>query len=105
MNAEMNTTTKQEVVLEYFCTENTVDEYHTEITGNYDSFNDAREALRHKSDWYCNDDTGRIYKCTFYREGDELKSKKELVFHRTQRDAVNNTPGTYYIIKAEAIHA
>lgn len=96
MNAEMNTTTKQEVVLEYFCTENTVDEYHTEVTGNYVSFDVARKALRYKSDWYCNNDTGRIYKCTFYREGDELKSKKELVFRRTQRDALENTPGIYY---------
>ena len=96
MSAEVKIIAKQEVVFEYFCTENTVDEYNTEITGMYDSFDAAREALRHKSDWYCNKDTGRIYKCTFYREGDELKSKKELVFHRTQRDAVNNTPGTYY---------
>lgn len=59
MSAEAKTTVEQGVVLEYFCTENTVDEWRT-------------------------------------REGDELKSKKELVFHRTQRDALNNTPGTYY---------
>lgn len=97
MSAEMNTVTKQEVVFEYFCTENTVDEYHIEVTGMYESFNVAREALRHKSDWYCNNDTGRIYKCTFYREGDELKSRKELVFRRTQRDALSNSLGTFYI--------
>ena len=96
MSAEVKTTVEQEVVLEYFCTENTVDEYHIEVTGMYGSFNAAREALKHKSDWYSNKYTGCIYKCTFYREGDELKSKKELVFHRTQRDALNNTPGTYY---------
>lgn len=87
---------KQGVVFEYFCTENTVGEYNTEITGNYDSFDAAREALRHKSDWYCNKDTGCIYKCTFCREGDELKFKKELVFHRTQKDTLYNNPGTYY---------
>lgn len=96
MSTEVKTTVEQGAVLEYFCTENTVDEWRTEVTGNYDSFNAAREALRHKSDWYCNNDTGRIYRCTFYKEGDELKSKKELVFHRTQRDALNNTLGTYY---------
>ena len=96
MSAEINIIAKQGVVLEFFCTEITVDEYHTEATGMYESFDDAREALRHKSDWYCNKDTGRIYKVTFYREGDELKSKKELVFRRTQKDALDNTPGTYY---------
>ena len=98
MGADVKIIAKCGVVFEYFCTENTIDEYNTEITGNYDSFGAAREALRHKSDWYCNNDTGRIYKCTFYREEEygELKSKKELVFHRTQRDALNNTPGTYY---------
>lgn len=90
MSADVKIIAKQGVVFEYFCTENTVSEYNTEVTGMYDSFDAAREALRHKSDWYCNKDTGSIYKCTFYRDGDELKSKKELVFHRTQRDAVNN---------------
>ena len=90
MSAEVKTTVEQGVVLEYFCTENTVDEWRTEVTGNYVSFDVAREALKHKSDWYSNNDTGSIYKVTFYREGDELKSKKELVFRRTQRDAVNN---------------
>lgn len=97
MSADVKIIAKQGVVFEYFCTENTVDEYHIEVTGNYDSFDAAREALRHKSDWYCNNDTGRIYKCTFYREGTELKSKKELVFRRTQRDALSNSIGTYYI--------
>ena len=74
MSADVKIIAKQGVVFEYFCTENTVDEYNTEITGNYDSFDVAREALRHKSDWYCNKDTGRIYKCTFYREGDEVNN-------------------------------
>lgn len=97
MSVEMNTITKQGVVFEYFSTENTVNEWRTEVTGNYVSFDVAREALKHKSDWYCNNDTGRIYKCTFYREGDELKSKKELVFRRTQRDALSNSIGTFYI--------
>ena len=96
MSAEIHIIAKQGVVLEFFYTENTVDEYHIEVTGMYESFNAAREALKHKSDWYSNKDTGRIYKCTFYREGYELKSKKELVFRRTQRDALDNTPGTYY---------
>lgn len=96
MSAEVKTTVEQEVVLEYFCTENTVGEWRTEVTGNYVSFDVARKALRHKSDWYSNKDTGCIYKCTFYREGDELKSKKELVFCRTQRDALDDTHGTYY---------
>lgn len=96
MSAEAKTTVEQGVVLEYFCTENTVDEWRTEVTGNYVSFAVARKALKYKSDWYSNKDTGCIYKCTFYREGDELKSKKELVFRRTQRDALDNTQGTYY---------
>lgn len=96
MSAEVKIIAEPGVIFEYFCTENTVDEYNTEVTGNYDSFDDAREALRHKSDWYCNKDTGRIYKCIFYREDGELKSKKELVFRRTQRDVLDNTPGTYY---------
>lgn len=96
MSAEVKIIAKPGVIFEYFCIENTVDEWHTEVTGSYDSFDDAREALRHKSDWYCNKDTGRIYKCIFYREDGELKSKKELVFRRTQRDTLDNTPGTYY---------
>lgn len=96
MSVDIKIIAKQGVVFECFCTENTIDEHHIEITGMYDSFDVAREALRHKSDWYCNNDTGRIYRCTFYREGDELKSKKELVFRRTQRDALDNTPGIYY---------
>lgn len=96
MSAEVKIIAKQGVVFEFFCIENTVGEWSTEVTGNYDSFDAAREALKHKSNWYSNEDTGYIYKCTFYREGDELKSKKELVFCRTQRDALNNAPGTYY---------
>ena len=96
MSADVKTTVEQGVVLEYFCTENTVDEWRTEVTGNYVSFDVARKALKHKSDWYSNKDTGCIYKRTFCRKCDELKSKKELVFRRTQRDALDNTPGTYY---------
>ena len=96
MSADVKIIAKQGVVLEYFCTENTVDEWRTEVTGTYVSFDVAREALKNKSDWYSNNGTGSIYKVTFYREGDELKSKKELVFRRTQRDALADTPGTYY---------
>ena len=96
MSADVKITSKPGVVFEYFCTENTIDEYNTDITGNYDSFDDAREALRHMSDWYCRKDTGSIYKCIFYKDGNELKFRKELVFRRTQIDALDNTPGTYY---------
>lgn len=96
MSAEVKIIAKPGVIFEYFCTENDVGEYNTETTGNYESFDAARKALKHKSNWYSNKDTGYIYKCTFYREGDELKSKKELVFSRTQRDALDNAPGTYY---------
>ena len=37
MSADVKIIAKQGVVFEYFCTENTVGEYNTEITGNYDS--------------------------------------------------------------------
>ena len=65
MSADVKTTVEQGVGLEYFCTENTDDEWRTEVTGNYVSFDVAREALKHKSDWYSNKNNGCIYKSSF----------------------------------------
>lgn len=83
-------------VFEYFYTENTTGEWDSDISGRYTSFNAAREALKGESDWYCGKDTGRIYRCTVYEQDKELRFDRVCVFQRTQRDALNNLPGTYY---------
>lgn len=87
---------EQKEVFEYFYIENTIDEWDSDVSGRYISFAAAREALKEMGDWYCNNDTGRIYRCVVYEAGKELIFKKTLVFQRTQRDALNNLPGTYH---------
>lgn len=87
---------EQKEVFEYFYIENTTGEWTSGISGRYASFNAARKALKEKCDWYCNKDTGKIYRCTVYRQDKELTFEKALVFTRTQRDALNNLPGTYH---------
>ena len=41
--------------------ENTIDEYHTRISGYFETEEEAREALKKCSDWYRPNGTGRIY--------------------------------------------
>ena len=87
---------EQKEVFEYFYIENSVSEWNSDISGRYASFNAARKALKEKYDWYCNKDTGKIYRCTVYEHDKELTFKKTLVFTRTQHDAIQGLPGTYH---------
>lgn len=45
--------------------ENTVDEWHTEISGYFATLDKAKEALKDCRDWYRPQGTGRIYEVGF----------------------------------------
>ena len=79
---------KEELSIEYYAIENTVNEYHTAVTGKYKTLEDAKNDLCNHSDWYCSKGTGRIYKVKQWFEGYELKEEKKLMYQRAQSDLV-----------------
>lgn len=57
--------------------ENTVNECRSDIKGYFESLEEAKEALKECSDWYCPKGTGCIY---FKKFG--LKQEKQLVYRK-----------------------
>ena len=45
----------------YFYISNTVDEWHSQTSGTFQTYDEAKEALKECADWYCSKGTGRIY--------------------------------------------
>ena len=45
----------------YFYISNTVSEWHSQTSGTFQTYDDAKEALKECADWYCSKGTGRIY--------------------------------------------
>ena len=45
----------------YFYISNTVDEWHSQTSGTFPTYDEAKEALKECADWYCSKGTGRIY--------------------------------------------
>lgn len=44
----------------YFYISNTVDERNSKISGTFQTYDEAKEALKECSDWYCDKGTGKI---------------------------------------------
>ncbi len=44
----------------YFFISNTVDEWHSQTSGTFPTYDEAKEALKECSDWYCSKGTGTI---------------------------------------------
>lgn len=57
--------------------ENTVDERSSRISGYFESLDEAKEALKECSDWFCSKGTGCIY---FKKFG--LKQERQLVYEK-----------------------
>ena len=53
-----------------FYIQNTVNEYHSRISGYFETFEDALNNLKYCSDWYRPNGTGRIFKQEFGLSGD-----------------------------------
>lgn len=45
----------------YFYISNTVGEWHSQTSGTFQTYDEAKEALKECADWYCSKGTGRIY--------------------------------------------
>lgn len=45
----------------FYFIKNTVDEWHSDETGYFKTLEEAKEALKSCSDWWCPEGTGRIY--------------------------------------------
>lgn len=55
----------------FYFIDNAVDEWRSQITAYFSTFEEAKEALKHCADWYCGKGTGNIY----YQEfGIDLKT-------------------------------
>ena len=46
---------------DYFYISNTVDEWHSQTSGTFQTYDAAKEAQKECADWYCSNGTGRIY--------------------------------------------
>ena len=69
--------------IEYYAIENTIDEYgHTEITGKYETFLQAKEDLKNKYDYFRDRGTGKIVKIKQWFDGFEFKENKRVVYER-----------------------
>lgn len=66
---------------EFFCIRNTINEYDQQISGYYETFDEAKAALKHKSDWWKPKGTGKIYKIQFNKETDNY-TKEILVYEK-----------------------
>ena len=55
----------------------TTDEYHSEIQGYFETLEEAKEALKSCSNWFCPDNTGKIYSKEF-----GLNGKTELIINK-----------------------
>lgn len=64
-----------------FYIENTVNEYDSSITRYCLSLKEAKDQLKHCSDWYCSQGTGRIYEVRC-----NVKPIPKLVYQVTQND-------------------
>lgn len=58
--------------------ENTTDERRSSISGYFESLDEAKEALKECSDWFCPKGTGRIY---FEKFG--LNQNSQLVYENS----------------------
>ena len=87
-----------ESLFEFYEISNQVNGWGSECTGRYLTFDAARAALKSKRDFWSKDDTGKIYKTTYKIDFDtnQIHKDKQLVFERTQVDAIHNNPGTDY---------
>ena len=81
----------KKLVFTYYEIENTIDEYHSKVSGRYTTFEAAREDLKNHCDWYNDCGTGIIYKIEIFKIGSKkISIERTLVFKRTQRDILNN---------------
>lgn len=60
-----------------FYIENTVDEYHSRIQGYFNTFDDAKKAIKECADWFRENGTGKIY-----MKGFGLNSVKQEVYSK-----------------------
>ena len=75
----------------YYEIENTIDEYHSEVSDRYLVFEAAREDLKNHCDWYSDRGTGMIYKIEIFKIGSKkISIERTLVFKRTQRDILKD---------------
>lgn len=80
----------KKLILTYYELENTVDEYHSRVTGRYTTFEAAKEDLKNHCDWYCSLGTGRICKVEIFKIGTEnISIERKIVFWRSQSDILN----------------
>ena len=85
------------VVFEYYYIKNSIDEWHSNVTGSFSTLEAALEGLKDRSDWYCSKGTGDIYRKTFVEgPNGELDAKDVRVFSRRQYDVLYNLPGEFY---------
>ncbi len=69
--------------IEYYAIENTIDEYgHTQITGKYETYVEAKEGLKNKYNYFRDRGTGKIIKIKQWFEGFELKENKRVIYER-----------------------
>ena len=52
---------ERKLMFEYFEIENTINERNSMVTARFEKFDQAKEDLKNRSDWYCDKGTGRIY--------------------------------------------
>lgn len=45
----------------YFYISNTVDDWHSQTSGTFQTYDEAKEGLKECADWYCSKGTGTIY--------------------------------------------
>lgn len=78
-------TKSKEPIFTYYELENTINEYHTRVTGRYTTFEAAKEDLKNHCDWYCSLGTGRIYKVEIFKIGTKnISIERKLIFLRDQ---------------------
>ena len=69
-------------MIEYFYIKNSCNEWSSNITGYYKDFEAAKEGLKTKHDWYCDNGTGTIYKRTMTLNPDGSYTVKDEEVYR-----------------------
>lgn len=64
--------------IKWFEIHNTTSEYSSECTGKYETFDEAKEDLKNKEDWYKDLETGSIYECSINNV--DFDVKRNLIF-------------------------
>lgn len=67
----------------YYEIENTISEYCSSVTGRYLTEDIAKENLKDKCDWYCDNGTGTIYQVWFTVDDNGIiKRHREKVYSK-----------------------